>query len=275
MDLSVSVVIYQSPSEVLDRTLNSLADALAELRQRRAAATAQLALIDNAGPGQGRAIVQSAIGSRLRGVLERLDVLDDQGNVGYGRGHNLAMATSDATYHLILNPDVIMERGALVEALTFLDNTTEAGLLVPYTASSSGQQEFLCRRYPTVLDLALRGFLPRRWQTMFGARLARYELRSESSQGSPLWDPLLVSGCFMLFRNTVLKRVGGFDPRYFLYFEDYDLSLRAAAVTRIIFLPSVRIIHFGGNAARKGFGHIRLFLASAWTFFGTHGWKLW
>jgi GT2 family glycosyltransferase len=70
----------------------------------------------------------------------------------------------------------------------------------------------------------------------------------------------------------VLKRLGGFDPRYFLYFEDFDLSLRTPQHARIAYVPSVRIVHHGGGAARKGLRHVRLFLTSAIRFFDQHGW---
>jgi hypothetical protein len=69
--------------------------------------------------------------------------------------------------------------------------------------------------------------------------------------------------------------VGGFSARYFLYFEDFDLSLRFHRLADIAYVPSVRITHGGGNAARKGGAHQRLFIRSALTFFRTHGWKLW
>ncbi len=61
----------------------------------------------------------------------------------------------------------------------------------------------------------------------------------------------------MLFRTEVLKKLGGFDPRYFLYFEDYDLSLRTHEVARVAYVPSVRVLHHGGDAARKGWTHIK------------------
>ena len=79
----------------------------------------------------------------------------------------------------------------------------------------------------------------------------------------------------MLARAEVLRALGGFSSRYFLYFEDFDLSLRLGRIAAIAYVPAVRIVHLGGEAARKGRLHQRLFLRSALTFFGSHGWKLW
>jgi len=88
-----------------------------------------------------------------------------------------------------------------------------------------------------------------------------------------VWDPPIVSGCFMMFRTSVLKQLAGFDPRYFLYFEDYDLSLRTHAVARVAYVPNVRVLHHGGGASRKGSSHIRMFISSAFKFFNRFGWK--
>ena len=73
--------------------------------------------------------------------------------------------------------------------------------------------------------------------------------------------------------RAVLREAGGFDPRFFLYFEDYDLSLRVARKTRIAYVPAVKVVHHGGHAARKGLRHIGLFVRGAATFFRLHGWK--
>jgi len=88
-----------------------------------------------------------------------------------------------------------------------------------------------------------------------------------------VWDVPLVSGCCMLFKGPVLSKVRGFSPDYFLYFEDYDISLRVAQTARTVYVPAVRITHFGGHAASKGWRHIQLFLRSALTFFRQHTWQ--
>jgi GT2 family glycosyltransferase len=63
----------------------------------------------------------------------------------------------------------------------------------------------------------------------------------------------------MLCRTRELKNIGGFSPEYFLYFEDFDLSRR---LEKKVLLPTMKIIHLGGNTARKGLKHIKLFLKS-------------
>jgi len=226
-------------------------------------------LIDNGGLSDVAASVDN-----LRACHVTCTIVSGHGNIGYGRGHNLAIEQANSCYHLILNPDVDLDRNALVDALEFLGTHPEVGLLTPRICDGSGRIQYLCRRYPTLLDLFVRGFLPSGARRPFAQRLAQYEMRDVINERDVVWDPPIVSGCFMLFRMSVLKRLGGFDPRYFLYFEDYDLSLRTHDVARVAYVPSVRILHHGGDAARKGHLHVKMFLVSALKFYNRFGWKL-
>nr|WP_309774009.1 glycosyltransferase family 2 protein [Caballeronia sp. LZ025] len=230
-------------------------------------ASAPLYLINN-GTDEGFNLSEVAGKTRLQ-----THVIEGQGNVGYGRGHNLAIERMSSRYHLILNPDIELDVDALTHALAFMDVHPEVGLLSPQIIEDDGSRQYLCRRYPTVFDLFVRGFLPRSLRKPFERRLARYEMRDVIGEKNIVWDPPIVSGCFMLFRTEVLKKLNGFDPRYFLYFEDYDLSLRAHDVARVAYVPSVRVLHHGGDAAGKGWTHIKLFIASAYKFFNRFGWK--
>jgi len=135
-----------------------------------------------------------------------------------------------------------------------------------------GRVQYLCKRVPTVFDLFLRGFAPGWLRRRFAARMARYEMQDVIGD-AVVWDPPLVSGAFMFFRTDVLRRLGGFDRRFFLYFEDYDLCLRAARETRIAYVPTVKVVHHGGHAAKKGLRHIRMFMQGAALFFRLHGWR--
>jgi GT2 family glycosyltransferase len=121
--------------------------------------------------------------------------------------------------------------------------------------------------------LFLRGFAPRVLRERNAPALARYEMRDLPADR--VYSPVpLASGCFMLMRTALFRRVGGFDPRFFMYFEDYDLSLRLGREAAWGYVPGARIVHHGGDASRKGFRHVAWFLRSAWRFFATHGWRI-
>jgi GT2 family glycosyltransferase len=266
--LSISVVVYRPDLAELASTLASLGAACEVVYTSRPGLPATLYLVDNGGLPDVRAELDAL---RAHGVTST--ILTGHGNVGYGRGHNLAIEQAVSRYHLVLNPDIDVDRDALVRALDFFEANQDAGLLTPWIGDEQGDQQFLCRRYPTLLDLFVRGFLPRSVRRLFARRLALYEMRDLINERDIVWDPPIVSGCFMLFRTTVLRKLAGFDARYFLYFEDYDLSLRAHDVARVVYTPAVRVLHHGGGAARKGSAHIRMFAASAYKFFNRFGWK--
>ncbi|MBU9332412.1 glycosyltransferase [Burkholderia multivorans] len=269
--LSVSVVTFHSDAAMLVQTFSSLCVACRELREARPGLAIRVFLINNGGDA---AKLTAARNIFLDAGIE-CSVLTGHGNIGYARGHNLSINVVDGDYHLVLNPDIDTAPDALKLALDFLDGHSDAGLLTPRIDDQRGNIQYLCRRFPALLDLFVRGFLPARIRQFFYTRLAHYEMRDVINDHDIVWDPPIVSGCFMLFRTEVLKKLGGFDPRYFLYFEDYDLSLRTHDVARVAYVPSVRVIHHGGGASRKGFAHIRMFAASAFKFYNRFGWRLW
>jgi GT2 family glycosyltransferase len=267
-------VSYASNEAQLGKTLLTLLEACRPPLAAGRLATIDVLLVDN-GP-------QATEGRKLDRLLAKVAASAPAGvrmarlgcgrNVGFGGGHNLAFETGACEFHLVLNPDVELAVEALCAALQFMDQHAECGILVPAIAGDGGEPQYLCKRYPSVFDLLLRGFAPHWLRALFARRLAHYEMRDLIAD-VPVWQPPIVSGCFMLLRASLLAELRGFDPRYFLYFEDFDLSLRAARHTRIAYVPAVRVVHHGGYAASKGLRHILLFARSAVTFFNSHGWR--
>lgn len=278
--LSVSVVIFKPNLALLQRTLDSLRCSVANLRaQRGHALSVSVVLIDN-----GADFISDTWASAFKQDAIEYHLMVGHGNIGYGRGHNLAIEYLTSDYHLILNPDVEMAEDALAQALNFFDKHSAVAAIAPHVSGEDGMTQYLCRRYPTVLDLFARGFLRGKAQAPFARRLARYELRELIGSKPTVHErvgqtmetfisPPIISGCYMMFRMGVLKKIGGFDPRYFLYFEDYDLSLRASAVANIAYVPAVRVVHFGGGASKKGWCHICMFAISTYRFFNRFGWR--
>ena len=272
LTLSVSLVVHQPNWRHLARTLAFLGDAITYARAHGSLTQASVTLVNN-GSGEDcerLALLAEAALGRAPGT--RTGVLTGHGNVGYGRGHNLGMGNAQADLHLILNPDVEMDAPALDAGIRYLEAHPQAGAVMPDAHDEAGERQYLARSMPSVSVLFLRGFAPAWLRAPFHASLARYEMRERD------WDaeqfPIAVAGgCFLLARRGSLDKVGGFDPAYFLYFEDYDLSMRLAKVSPVGYSPAVRVVHHGGGAAEKGWRHILWFIGSARRFFATHGWR--
>jgi GT2 family glycosyltransferase len=201
-------------------------------------------------------------------------IIANQRNVGFGAANNQAIRNSKSDLHLILNPDVELASDALVIAVNHLQQHNDVVAITPFCANANGAREYLCKQYPSVFDLFLRGFAPRWLQRCFTQRLQAYECQALTN-GTDVADVPLISGCFMLCRTSALQQAGGFDEGYFLYFEDFALSLALGKTGKLRFLPNCRIVHHGGKAARKGMTHIKYFVRSAWRFFQQHGWCWW
>jgi GT2 family glycosyltransferase len=89
----------------------------------------------------------------------------------------------------------------------------------------------------------------------------------------PVREIAVMSGCCMLVRRKAIDATGGFDPKFFLYFEDYDWSVRLGKIGETAYLPSFRVVHHGGRAARKGWKHVAWFVQSGMRFYRKHGWR--
>ncbi len=273
--LQISIVTYRPDLALLARTLDTLGIAIDAAQDVRALRTVHLALIDNSAD---RGIAERVIElgrARFADAAVHVMFLHGHANIGYGAAHNLVLHGTGADYHLVLNPDAELAADALVNGIQWLDAHSDAGALAPDVSDGAGNRQYLCKRYPAVLDLLLRGFAPAFVRRLFARRLARYEMR-DIVDAEPPRDAIgvpVMSGAFVLAKRDAIDRTGGFDPRFFLYFEDFDWSVRLNAVTRNAFVPSVRIVHHGGGAARKGLRHIVWFAASAVRFYAKHGWK--
>ena len=273
--LTVSVVTYRPDAALLDRCLRMLALAIGAAREDGVVKSIAIALIDNS---EDPAIAEEVTRLGKRRFADsgvQLHFLHGHANIGYGIAHNLMLNGTGADYQLVLNPDVDIAPDAIINAVRWLDAHPEVGALAPAVTKPDGTPDFLCKRYPAVFDLFLRGFAPAVMRRWFRKRLERYDLRDviDPASSEPVRDVPVMSGCCMLVRRKAIDTTGGFDPNFFLYFEDFDWSVRLNKVTQTAYLPSFRVVHHGGGAARKGWKHIGWFAKSAVRFYGKHGWR--
>ena len=273
MKLSIAMVTYHSDAELLCRALDSVAQAVSAARVRWPSLATQFYLIDNDTARSGSQALAGMLTTLEHSGILQVQVLPMPSNVGYGAGHNACLPQLDSDYHLVLNPDVILAEDFFLQGLSYLQQESDVVMVAPLVRHEDGSPAHLCKRYPTVADLWLRGFMPRWVQHRFEERLARYRMQDLYDEGRARKDIPILSGCCMLLRTAVFRQLQGFDEHFFLYFEDFDLSIRAARHGRLAYNPAMQIVHGGGFSSRKGLWHIRQFTWSGRKFFKKHGWK--
>jgi GT2 family glycosyltransferase len=260
--LSISIVIYELDETMLRQCLNALEAALIPCLLTKRLSNWSLTIIDNGNNGELLLPFHS----------DNTDVIENAENVGYGAAHNQSIMSETSDFHLILNPDVILDPEYFSQTLGFMSSQSDVVLAGPKGMTENGSNAYLCKRYPSLAVLLARGLNRGRVSTLFSQHLARYEYHDLPELSFS--DVELLSGCCMFASTNALQRAGGFDDHFFLYFEDFDLSLRMKAEGRVVFLPASSIVHLGGNSATKGLHHIRLFVQSGLRFFRKHGWKI-
>jgi GT2 family glycosyltransferase len=269
--VSAAIVVYRTDPAVLRRALASLAASIEAAKGDHLVSAARIVVVVN-DPGEMPPALAPVI-AEWPAAAGDLEVLRGHGNVGYGRANNLALARVESDIHLVMNPDVELDRAAVPAVMRAFCEHSHVSLVAPAVRGEDGAPQYLCKRYPSVWVLFLRGFAPAALRRRFAGSLSRYEMRDLIGDHY-LEHVTLASGCFMAARTQALRRVGGFDPRFFMYFEDYDLTLRMAHEGTVAYVPQARIVHLGGEASRKGWRHVAWFVTSAWRFFRRHGWKL-
>ncbi|TGM56541.1 glycosyltransferase [Leptospira adleri] len=279
--LTVSIVIYKPNLGVLKESLDSLLSSLLyQSKEESDRFDFFIDLIDNSptyGENASKILEELKSNQELKRTKIHFRYLHFPENLGYGAANNRSILESKTKFHLILNPDIKMIPETIELCVRYLKENPNCDVVVPAVLNweSFGKEidfddlQFLVKSYPSVFVLFLRAFAPNFIRKFFQKRLDSYDLREKDWQLTQKSVPL-VSGCFIFAKTESLRKIGGFDESFFLYFEDFDLSMR---LNRKDYFPEIKIYHKGGNSSKKGFLHIRLFVTSAFRFFNKFGWK--
>jgi hypothetical protein len=253
-DCTASMVVYKNPAAVVR-------DAAASFLNTDCSVT--LHVVDNSPKDD------------LRSAFDGLPVAYHFSgeNIGYGRAHNRAIFGAEPSkYHLVLNPDILIPAGTIRILIRFMDSHPDVGMACPRVLNEDGTDQYLNKRYPSVMDLFIRRFAPRSLHPLLKRRLDRYEMRDVGYD--QMCDVEVMSGAFMLCRAAELKKVGGFDPRFFLYFEDFDLSRRFQQEGyRTVYCPEAAVTHYWTRGAHKHIRMAAIFMVSMHRYFSKWGWK--
>ncbi|HZJ31173.1 MAG TPA: glycosyltransferase family 2 protein [Vicinamibacterales bacterium] len=224
---------------------------------------------ESAGPWEGVVVDNASTdGSERTAVaFESTQLLRNRENVGFGRGVNQGVAACTADRILIMNPDCRLATGALPPLMAVLDADPRCAIAAPRILDPDGSPQGNARGDPDMLT-GLFGRTSTLRRSLSGLDVARRNVITADAPTEVDW----VSGACMLVRRDALASVGGFDERYFMYWEDADLCrrLRDRGYT-ILYVPGSSAVHQVGQSSRTArASSIRAFHDSAYLYYATH-----
>lgn len=185
----------------------------------------------------------------IRACFPKVRIVENGANLGYAKANNAGIQVARGEYVLILNPDTIIRDRALEKLVTFAERRPDAGAFGCRVLNADGSYQFPARPLPTVFGW-LMGALYLRWLGQF--------ISIFDSDVYPGWDGHteraigFQSGCCILFRQQLLRRLGGFDERFFYHFEESDLCFRVwKSGSSVLFYPGAEITHLGGQSVGR------------------------
>jgi len=253
-DLSVIIVNFNAGDD-LRLALDSLRDTLGERRW-------EAVVVDNASSDGSTAAVH--------GVAPNVRLIANQTNLGFARGTNQGLAATSGERVLLMNPDCRLAPGAVEALASELDRFDRCAIAGPRIVNPDGSVQGSARGDPDMLTglFGRAGLVRRLFPGLSVSRRNVVDLPETADSVEVDW----VSGACMLARRQALGQVGGFDERYFLYWEDADLCRRLRGRGfHVRYVPRAQAIHRVGQSSRTArFPAIRAFHESAYLYYATH-----
>ena len=253
-----AILVNYNAGEELRAALQSIADDLQDTCWEGV-------VVDNAS-SDGSDSIATAFAPRMR-------LLRNEENLGFSRGVNVALQATSAPLVLLMNPDCRLLPGAFAALRRELDARPSCAIVGPRILDPDGSVQGSARGDPDMLT-GLFGRSTRLRRVFPGLLVSRRNVVSDAAvtggKSSVAVDWL--SGACMLARRSPLEEVGGFDERYFLYWEDADLCRRLRARGYSVrYVPGAAAVHQVGRSSRTAqAAAIRAFHASAYRYYATH-----
>lgn len=250
-EITATIVAYRNSDSVLLKTINSFLNTKMEVR---------LYIVDNSPTNQLKDISDDT----------RVEYIFMNSNNGFGAGHNVIMRNPEkmGKYHLVLNPDVSFETGALEKLYDYMKTNPDVGNVMPKIVYPNGDLQYLCKLLPTPKDWIIRMFLPIK---SLKNRID-YNLEMHFADYSREMNVPYLSGCFMFLRRSVIEQIGVFDEGIFMYGEDTDLNRRIYKKYRTMYYPEVTINHSFEKGSHKSFKLLWIHIKAAIYYLNKWGW---
>lgn len=197
----------------------------------------------------------------VRRTFPSVTVLQNGADLGFGAAVNTGARLASGKYLAIVAPDAVMLPNTLSTLVNVAEDGGLAGPIACRLLNPDGTLQRSCARFPTPLRVValftrLDRLLPFARFQHYYAEPSFLNRRAWNHDGPREVETLL--GAFLFLRRASFEAVGGFDERYFMYYEEIDLLRSLAAIgLGANFISSVAMIHYGGAATKQEYARMR------------------
>lgn len=251
--ITASIVLFNTNAVELTKTVASIFNTVQNIK---------LYLIDNSPTDDLKS---------FEDLKYNIEYIHNPANPGFGAAHNVAIEKAllvGSCYHFIVNPDIYFTGDIITPMISYLQNHSTVGMLMPQILNFDGTIQNLPKLLPTPLSIVWRKV--KKPNVFYQKFINRYELRNVPT--NVIFNAPILSGCFTLLNLKAIQEIGLYDDAYFMYFEDWDLSRRMHQKYQTIYFPLVSVYHGYNSGANKNKALFKIFISSAITYFNKWGW---
>jgi GT2 family glycosyltransferase len=219
-----------------------LRDAVASALQ--SAAVARVIVVDNASD-------DGSVDGLPPGGDKPVEIVRNPANLGFAAGCNIGLARASSEHVLLLNPDCVVQAGAIERLVEVASTTARAGMVGPLLLNPDGTEQAAGRRaVPTPLRAILRGLRVLKLHRLFPGSVPHAGTHLDPLPRQPV--PVeAISGACMLVTRAAMADVGPLDEQYFLHCEDLDWCMRFhQRGWAVLFVPDAEVLHYKGVSSR-------------------------
>ncbi len=209
--------------------------------------------------------------------------LQSNENIGFGKSINVAVGKAKGEYLFIVNADIIIEeKGAIKKLLGYIEKSKDVGMVGPKLLNVNNTVQQSCFRFYTPLTVVCRRTF---WgKTLFGKKVLDRFLMKDIFEKNNIFELIPVEwlmGSAMMVRKSDLDKVGLFDERFFMYFEDVDWARRFwENGLKVVYFPGAKMYHYHFQSSKKKSlfdsllsKYARIHIKSAMKYFSKYGFK--
>lgn len=251
VDLTFSIVAYKNYKQIVN--------AINSINKFTSNYTKEIFVVDNT---EEEAIKKFQV---ERDKVKRLDnvyFIQNNKNLGFGKANNIALSKSKGRYFVICNPDIILIEKSFDKIIPFIEENNSVGAVIPKLIDKNYNLQSVYRRELTPFDIFIRYFHP---FNLFKKQRDHHEMK-DMDYTKPFQVPF-GQGSFLVVKTTLMRKLNGFDERYFMYVEDADLCKRINLISNLYYLPTTKVIHLWEKGSHKNIKLMKWHIQAMYKYF--------